>query len=129
MAREKQIPGRFTRVKNGQPYDSIIFGSIIATLLIIYGSLDFIVNLTNTATLGTMFLVNVSAFRLVQRGRLIPSDKSYFKIPFGTLFPALGAISCILMILTLPPTTIVMGLAAMFLGSVFYVLKDKSIKR
>jgi amino acid transporter len=124
MASEKQIPGRFTKLKNSQPYDSILFGSIVTTLLIIYGNLDFIVGLTNTATLSAMFLVNVSAFRLVRKERLVPSEKSYFKVPLGTLFPAFGAISCSLMIITLPPTTVIMGFAALFLGSVFYVLED-----
>ncbi len=124
MASERQIPGRFTKLVNGQPFNSIILGSAITTVLIAYGNLDFIVNLTNTATLCTMFLVNISAFRLVKKEELMPPEKSYFKIPFGRLFPVLGAISCVLLIITLPPMTILMGIVVLFLGSVFYVLED-----
>jgi APA family basic amino acid/polyamine antiporter len=124
MASEKQIPGRFTRLVNGQPVNSILLGSAITTLLIVYGNLDFIVNLTNTAMLSTMFLVNISAFRLVKREQLVPPEKSYFKIPFGRLFPVLGAVSCVLMIITLPPPTVLMGIGALIMGSVFYVLED-----
>ncbi len=124
MASEKQIPGRFARLVNDQPINSILLGSAITTVLIAYGNLDFIVNLTNAAMLSTMFLVNISAFRLVKRESLVPPEKSYFKVPFGRLFPALGAISCVLLILTLPPATVLMGIAGLFLGSVFYVLED-----
>ncbi len=107
----------------GQPFNSIILGSAITTVLIAYENLDFIVNLTNTATLSAMFLVNISAFRLFKR-ELVPPEKSYFRVPFGRLFPALGAISCVFLIITLPPATVLMGIAALFLGWVFYVLED-----
>ncbi len=124
MASEKQIPGRFARLVNGQPLNSILLGSAITLVLIAYGNLDFIVNLTNAAMLSSMFLVNISAFRLIKRESLMPPEKSYFRIPLGRFFPALGAISCVLLIITLPPTTVLMGIAGLFLGSVFYVLED-----
>jgi APA family basic amino acid/polyamine antiporter len=124
MASEKQIPGRFTRLVNGQPFNSILLGSAITTVLIVYGNLDFIVNLTNTAMLSTMILVNVSAFMLVKKEMQMPPEKSYFRIPLGTLFPILGVISCVLMLLSLPLTTIIMGIAALLVGSILYVMED-----
>jgi amino acid transporter len=124
MASEKQIPGRFTKLVNGQPINSILLGSAITTILIVYGNLDFIVNLTNAATLSTMILVNVSAFMLVKKEAQMPLGKSYFRIPLGTLFPVLGVISSVLMLLSLPLTTIIMGIAALLVGSILYVMED-----
>jgi APA family basic amino acid/polyamine antiporter len=124
MASEKQIPGRFTKLVNGQPFNSILLGSAITILLIVYGNLDFIVNLTNTAMLGTMILVNISAYMLVKKETKIPPEKSYFRMPLGPLFPVLGVVSCVFMLLSLPLITIIMGIAALLIGSVLYVLED-----
>ncbi|MBN1455112.1 MAG: hypothetical protein JW945_02515 [Methanomicrobia archaeon] len=61
---------------------------------------------------------------MVKKEEQIPEEKSYFKTPLGTLFPALGAVMCILLLLSLPPTTLALGIAALFLGSILYVLED-----
>lgn len=124
MATEKQIPGRFARLKNNQPFNSILLGSAVTALLIVSGNLDFIVNLTNTAMLSTMFLVKVSAVILVKKEQHMPAEKNYFKIPAGTLFPVLGGVSTLIMIITLPPITVGLGIAVLLLGSLLYVLED-----
>jgi APA family basic amino acid/polyamine antiporter len=125
MGSEKQIPGRFARLsKGGQPSDSIIFGTIIAGILIIYGNLDFVVILTNVTTLVTMALVNASAFLLVRRQHLVPPEKTYFRIPLGVVIPVAGGVSCIAMLATLNPTTILIGFAVIFAGLVIYYLED-----
>lgn len=124
MACERQIPGRFARLKKGQPSNAILLGSAITLLLVAYGALDFIVDLTNVAMLITMFLVNISAFRLSKKEAQMPSDKSYFKMPFGGFIPVLGALSVLLMFASIPLSTLAVGIAALFLGSALYVLED-----
>jgi APA family basic amino acid/polyamine antiporter len=124
MACEKQIPGRFARLYHGQPANSIFLGGLLAGALIIYGNLTFVVNLTNVTTLVTMVLVNVSAFLLIRREHLVPPEKTYFRIPFGILIPALGGISCIAMLVTLDPSTIVFGCAVLLVGTVLYYIED-----
>lgn len=124
MASEKQIPGRFTRLKNDQPVNSILLGGVITALLIIFGNLDFIVNLTNAAMLSTMVLVNLSAYMLIKQEKKMPPEKNYFKMPMGTLFPILGIVTCIVMIVNLPVTSVILGIAALLIGSVIYVLED-----
>jgi APA family basic amino acid/polyamine antiporter len=126
MASEKQIPGRFARLTHGQPVNSIFLGTLLAGVLIIYGDLTFVVNLTNVTTLVTMALVNASAFLLVRREHLIPPEKTYFRIPLGILIPALGCISCIAMLVTLDPGTIVLGCAVVVAGLVLYYIEDTS---
>lgn len=124
MASEKQIPGRFTRLKNDQPINSILLGAVITALLIIFGNLDFIVNLTNAAMLSTMVLVNLSAYLLIKQEKKMPPEKNYFKMPMGTLFPTMGVVTCIVMIVNLPVTSVILGIVALLFGSVIYVLED-----
>jgi APA family basic amino acid/polyamine antiporter len=125
MASERQIPGRFARLSHGgQPANSIIFGAILATALILYGNLNFVVDLTNVTTLVTMTLVNISAFLLVRREHLVPPEKKYFKIPLGVVIPTAGAISCALFLITLAPLTILVGFVVLFAGTALYLMED-----
>jgi amino acid transporter len=124
MAAEKQIPGRFARISYGQPANSILFSSVVVLLLIIYGNLTFIVDLTNLTTLATMFLVNVSAFLFIRLEQKKPSGRKFFRLPLGVLIPVLGGVSCILMALTLSPFIIVIGLLFLFGGTALYILED-----
>lgn len=124
MASEEQLPGRFARLRNGQPVNSIILGAGISAVFIIWGSLDFIIDVTNVSILATMMLVNISAFIMIRRKEKVPDEKSYFRIPFGALFPVLGTVSCLLMIILLPPTIILLGSIVLMSGSVLYILED-----
>jgi APA family basic amino acid/polyamine antiporter len=125
MGSEKQVPGRFARLsKGGQPVNSILFGIVLAGALIIYGNLNFVVILTNVTTLVTMTMVNASAFLLVRREHLVPPEKTYFRIPFGVVIPVAGGVSCVAMLATLNPTTILIGFAVIFAGLIIYYLED-----
>lgn len=129
MASEEQLPGRFARLRNGQPVNSILLGAAISAIFIIWGSLDFIIDTTNVSILATMMLVNISAIIMIRRKEKVPDGKSYFRIPLGVLFPALGAGSCLLMILLLPPTIILLGSIVLLSGSVLYILEDTPMGR
>jgi len=124
MAAEKQFPGRFALLRKGQPINSILLGSFITLLFILPGNLSFILDVTNVTILFTMVLVNISAMRICARSDLIPKDRSYFKVPFKWVLPAVGAVSCVVMIVFLPITTILLGAGALLAGSVLYVLED-----
>ena len=124
MASEKQIPGRFAKLRHKQPTNAILLGSAVAMLFIFYGSLDSIIELVNSAQLIAMFFVNASAFVLTRNESYIESDRGYFKIPFGPLFPILGALSCVLISLTLSLLSIILGFVALFVGSILYLLED-----
>jgi len=124
MASERQIPGWFAMLRNDQPRNAILLSTGITLALIAFGTLGVIVDLTNAVTLVAMGLVNVSAAVFTLRCEKIPEDRHYFRLPFGPLIPAAGAISCGLMLLTLPAATLLAGLAALAAGTVLYVLED-----
>jgi APA family basic amino acid/polyamine antiporter len=124
MASEKQIPGRFAKLKHDQPINAIILGSGVAMIFIFYGSLDAIIGLVNIAMLIAMFFVNVSAYILTKNEKTLDIKRGYFRIPLGPLFPILGAVSCIIISLTISPVSIIIGFAALFVGSIFYIIED-----
>jgi len=124
MASEKQIPGRFAKLRHDQPTNAIMVGSIVAMMFILYGSLDAILGLVNIAMLIAMFFVNVSAIALTRKRNLLDTKRAYFKIPFGPLFPVIGALSCIFISFSIDPLSIIMGFIALLLGSVLYAIED-----
>jgi amino acid transporter len=124
MASEKQIPGRFAKLRHNQPTNAILLGCFVAMAFIIYGSLDAILGLVNIAMLIAMFFVNLSAIKLTRSKEFIPKDKGYFKIPLGHLFPILGAISCIIISLTISPVSIILGFIALIIGTILYMIED-----
>jgi len=124
MASERQIAAGFARLVHGQPANSILFGTILAGVLIIYGNLDFVVSLTNVTTLVTMALVNASAFILIRKTHLVPPEKTYFRIPLGVLIPFLGCVSCIAMLATLNAGVIGIGCLVLIAGLLLYFLED-----
>ena len=124
MASENQIPGRFAKLRHKQPTNAIILGSGVALLFVLYGTLDIIIGFVNIAQLIAMFFVNVSAAVLTRNRSSVTPKKGYFKIPFGPIFPVLGALSCVAISLSLTPLIIAMGFFALFIGSFFFVLED-----
>lgn len=124
MASEKQIPGRFAKLRHNQPTNAIILGSGVAMMFIFYGSLDTILGLVNMAMLIAMFFVNVSAFVFVRNKSILDTNKGYFQIPLGSLFPILGALSCAVISLTIAPESILIGFIALFIGTVLYIIED-----
>nr|HOP09204.1 APC family permease [Candidatus Methanofastidiosa archaeon] len=124
MACEKQVPGRFARLYHQQPIYSIILLAIVSVLLILYGNLETIIELTNMAMLLTMLLVNISAVLLHGRANVIEKNKSYFKIPGGALLPVVGAASCVIMLATLSYVTFILGALLILSGAAVYLLED-----
>jgi amino acid transporter len=124
MACEHQLPGRYARLRKGQPFNSIVLGAAITSAFILLGNLDLIVHVTNAVILVTMVLVNLSALVLVRKEEGIANGRKYFKPPLGPLFPALGIVTCVALVLLLPPLTTLLGLAVLLIGTWLYFLED-----
>ena len=124
MACEKQIPGRFAKLRHNQPTNAILLGSFVSIVFILYGSLDAILGLVNIAMIIAMFFVNLSAIKLTRKKDIVESEKGYFRIPLGPVFPVLGALSCIVISFTISPLSLLMGVIALFIGTIFYLAED-----
>ena len=123
MASEKQIPGRLATLRYGQPSNAILLGSTVALIFILFGSFETILDMVNVAMLIAMVFVNVSAIVLIRNDNL-PESKSHFRIPFGILFPILGAVTCVVISLSISLISIAIGLFLLFIGSIFYFVED-----
>ena len=123
MASEKQIPGRLATLRYGQPSNAILLGSAVALTFILFGSFEAILNMVNVAMLIAMVFVNVGAIVLIRNDNL-PDSKKHFRIPFGILFPLIGAATCIIISLSISLISIIIGIFLLFIGSIFYFVED-----
>jgi basic amino acid/polyamine antiporter, APA family len=124
MASEGELPGRFAALRRGSPANSIFLGSIITLIFVLYGNLNFLIDVANVCVLVTMVLVNIAALVLSRNRSKVPSDRKYFRFPFARTITLFGALSCFVMILFLPPYIILFGLLLLLSGSVLYFLED-----
>jgi basic amino acid/polyamine antiporter, APA family len=124
MASEGELPGRFAALKRGSPANSIFLGSMITLVFVLYGNLNFLIDVANVCVLVTMVLVNIAALVLSRNNRKVPPDRKYFRFPFARTITLFGALSCFVMILFLPPYIILIGLLLLLSGSVLYFLED-----
>jgi basic amino acid/polyamine antiporter, APA family len=124
MASEGELPGRFAALRRGSPANSIFLGSIITLIFVLYGNLNFLIDVANVCVLVTMILVNIAALVLSRNRSKVPSDRKYFRFPFARTITLFGALSCFVMILFLPLYIILFGLLLLLSGSVLYFLED-----
>jgi APA family basic amino acid/polyamine antiporter len=122
MSRDGLLPPFFSKVhpRFGTPHVGTIITGVVVGVTAMFTSLDSMVDLTN---IGTLF-----AFILVCLGIMIlrikdPDRERSFRVPGGTyLFPILGVLSCIGLIIYLPPASWWRFFWWLAAGMVFYVL-------
>jgi APA family basic amino acid/polyamine antiporter len=124
MASERQLPGRFAKLKGGQPHNAILLASGLTSIFIIYGDLTFIIDVTNFLVLVTNVLVNLSALMLVLRKYPVEPYRKLFHSPFRGIIPALGAVTSVGIMFALPVINLLPAMAILALGAVFYLIED-----
>ena len=119
MARNKQIPNLINSLhpKFQTPYISIILTGLVMVALALFGDLKQVFSLASFSVIVTHILVNYSAIKL----RAHPK----FKIPLRPIPPILGIVSCSALLFFLPAETWVMAGVVLFLGIVFYLIKNR----
>lgn len=91
-----------------------IFISVLAALV----PLSEIIKLVNVGTLFAFILVNIGV--LVLR-RTRPDMERPFRVPFSPVFPVIGIILCILLMIDLPGETWIRFVAWLAIGVLIYV--------
>jgi basic amino acid/polyamine antiporter, APA family len=121
MARDGLLPKFFAKVhpKFGTPHVSTIITGLVVGLFSMFTTLEEMVDLTNIGTLFAFFLVciGIIILRIKDPGRERP-----FRVPFGIVIPALGAVSCVGLAVYLPPSSWMRFFAWLAIGLVFYFL-------
>jgi APA family basic amino acid/polyamine antiporter len=114
MARNGQAPNSVARIhpRFGTPYVSIIVTGTVMALLALVFDLRQTSAITSFSILSTHVVLNYCALKVRKK---LP-DRRSFKAPLYPLFPALGIVSCLVLLFSLPvvswlvASTVILGL-------------------
>jgi APA family basic amino acid/polyamine antiporter len=112
MSRDHLLPAGVSKVhpRFGTPYITTIITCVVVALVAGVTQIQVVGEMTS---IGTLFaFVVVCAAVLVLRVKR-PEAKRPFKVPFGPLFPVLGILSCLYLMLSLPVVTWLRFLASL----------------
>jgi basic amino acid/polyamine antiporter, APA family len=97
MGRDRLIPGQFDYISKrfGTPYVSVLAGGIVIVILagLFFNNIDMIASIVNFGTLFTYLFVHLSVIKLRKKEK---GTKRLFKVPLFPMLPAIGAVSCLL---------------------------------
>ena len=121
MARDGLLPPVFAKVhpRFKTPHVTTILTGVVVGLFSAVMSIDEMVDLTNIGTLFAFVLVciGITILRYKEPNRARP-----FKVPFGAwLLPMMGAVSCIFLMVYLPPTSWWRFVAWLMIGLAVYL--------
>ncbi len=114
--------------KRRTPVNAIILTAIISALFVLFGKkIDFVANISNVLLFITFFLVNIAVIALRFNG--FAKKKRQFTVPFSIgrfpVLPALGALTCIFMILQIEWFTTLVGFILAIGGfGVYWLVKE-----
>lgn len=118
VSRDGLLPAVFSKVNDrGSPGPSIIITGVIMALLGGFVPLDDLGDLANIGTLGA-FVVVCAGVIILQRRR--PDLHRPFRVPFGPVIPAVGIVSCALLMASLGALTWKAFAVWMSIGLVVY---------
>jgi APA family basic amino acid/polyamine antiporter len=123
MARNDQLPKSIAKVSSrfGTPYISIFVMGALLTALVYVLDLKQTVAITSFIILMVHLAVNFSAIKL---GKKMQGSIG-FRAPLYPLFPSLGFLSCIILMLSLPQECWIVAGAVVAISAVFYMLRRK----
>jgi basic amino acid/polyamine antiporter, APA family len=129
MSRDKFIPKFFSYIhpKFKTPFISIIICGLIVGIFSAISDISVVAELTNIGTLFTFFIINLGVLYL----RIKKQINSPFKTPLFPSFQILGAISCLILMLSLPKITWIRFILWLIVGIIIYfislVLRKKAV--
>ncbi len=119
MSRDNLLPQGVSKVhpRFGTPYITTIITCVIVALVAGVTQIQTVGEMTSIGTLFAFVVVCAAVLRL----RITRPDAARpFKVPFGPLFPVLGIISCLYLMLSLPVLTWLRFLIWLDIGLIIY---------
>jgi APA family basic amino acid/polyamine antiporter len=119
MSRDQLLPAGVSKVhpKFGTPYITTIITCAVVALVAGLTRIDVVGEMTSIGTLFAFVIVCMAVLVLrVKR----PDAKRPFRVPFGPVFPVLGVVSCLYLMLSLSVVTWVRFLVWLDLGMLIY---------
>jgi APA family basic amino acid/polyamine antiporter len=123
MANNGQLPKSMSKIhaKLGTPYISILAMGALMTILASVSDLWQTVAITSISILSTHIILHFSVVRLRKR----TPDLKTFKTPLYPLIPALGVVSCIILMFSLPMEAWIVWVGFVTAVSVYYLLRKR----
>lgn len=121
MSRDGLLPAVFSAVnsRTGTPVRIIIASGVLMALIAGFFPIDVLAKLVNMGTLGAFTVVCLGVIWLRYARPDLPRP---FKTPLNPLFPALGAGSCLMLMLFLPALTWIAFGIWLIIGLVVYTI-------
>lgn len=123
MANNGQLPKSMSKIhaKLGTPYISILVTGALMTVLASVSDLRQTAAITSISILSTHIILHFSVVRLRKR----TPDLKTFKTPLYPLIPALGIVSCIILMFSLPIEAWIVWVGFVTAVSVYYLLRKR----
>ncbi len=119
MSRDRLLPQGVSKVhpRFGTPYITTIITCVLVALVAGLTQIQVVGEMTSIGTLFAFVVVCAAVLRLRMTR---PDAVRPFKVPFGPLFPILGIISCLYLMLSLPVLTWLRFLIWLDIGLIIY---------
>jgi APA family basic amino acid/polyamine antiporter len=123
MANNGQLPKSMSRIhaKLGTPYISILATGALMIILASVSDLRQTAAITSISILSTHIILHFSVVRLRKK----TPDLKTFKSPLYPLIPALGIVSCIVLMFSLPMEAWIVWVGFVTAVSVYYLLRKR----
>lgn len=123
MANNGQLPKSMSKIhaKLGTPYISILATGALMTILASVSDLKQTAAITSISILSTHIILHFSVVRLRKK----TPDLKTFKAPLYPLIPALGIVSCIILMFSLPMEAWIVWVGFVTAVSVYYLLRKR----
>jgi APA family basic amino acid/polyamine antiporter len=126
LSRDNLLPKTFAKVSErfGTPIFSVIVSSFLSILIVLSGSINFVVSIVSFGSLFNFIFTNLSLIKLKNKIKKKPT----FELPFHPLIPIAGAISCFALMLFLENNAKIVGTIWLLAGILIYFIREKRIK-
>jgi amino acid transporter len=126
LSRDNLLPKTFAKVSErfGTPITSVIISSLLSILIVLSGSINFVVSIVSFGSLFNFIFTNLSLIKLKNK----INKKPTFELPFHPLIPIAGAISCFVLMLFLENNAKIVGSIWFLVGILIYLIREKRIK-
>jgi APA family basic amino acid/polyamine antiporter len=126
LSRDNLLPKTFAKIseKFGTPITSVLVSSLLSILIVLSGSINFVVSIVSFGSLFNFIFTNLSLIKLKKKIKKRPT----FELPFHPLIPIAGAISCFILMFFLENNAKIVGTIWLLIGILIYLMREKRIK-
>ncbi|HEX6517990.1 MAG TPA: APC family permease [Nocardioidaceae bacterium] len=122
LSAQGDVGGRWGQLtRRGHPATSVLLAAVLATALMLTGSIDTIVALSNVTALAAMLVVDVAAIRLARSHWARPG----MRLPGGMTVPVLALLTAAAQLPSLGWGNVGVGLAMVLAGLFIFALRHR----